>query len=165
MSDVQIQWNKNVFYDVRRMESVQDVLEQIADGIATRANSAIPDVDGYPEGTEHFVTSSQQGKRNPQGRWRTTVATGTVYAKRHNAIHNTILKAAGGGSGGGTSAAKAEVAEVKAAVPVVSRPTGSGRRRWSAEELGLLNQGLSNAEIASRTGRSINAIVAQRYKK
>ena len=86
--------NRGALYDVRRMPELIVYLDGIATKVAAKANGELhPEVDGYPEGTEHFRTGSQQGRKKPQGRWRATVVTATEYAKRANAKHNILLKA------------------------------------------------------------------------
>lgn len=40
---------------------------------------------------EGYTTSSQQGRKNPQGRWRTTLFTATFRAMRDNARNNTMI--------------------------------------------------------------------------
>lgn len=75
------------YYKVRSAGGVQAFLEGAAEDIASRANAQLK---GNSKG---FKTSSRQGAKRPQGRWRTTVAAVSPYAKRHNAKHNTLLKA------------------------------------------------------------------------
>lgn len=73
-----------MWYDIRRMQSVVSVLEGSAERIAAQANTSVSD-GGYK-------TGSQQGRRAPQGRWRTSVVTGTAEAMADNGKHNTLVK-------------------------------------------------------------------------
>jgi hypothetical protein len=87
--------NKRGFYDVRRMPALIDLLENHAEHVARKANAALEGAE------EHFGAGSRQGRKGPsptggpgfQGRWRASVFTKDQYAKRHNAEHNTLLKA------------------------------------------------------------------------
>lgn len=89
-SRVTIKWRKAGFYKLRSDPGVQRALESLADEVAGRANSMAGTRDG-------FRTSSQQGKRKPQGRWRTTVITATNQAKAKNASENILVRALFGG--------------------------------------------------------------------
>lgn len=97
MAKVTIKWRRGAFYDVRRDPALVDMLEAAAEKIAEKANDDIGDVTGYPSGTQHYRTGSRQGAKRPYGRWRATVVTATVVAKRHDAKHDTLLKALAGG--------------------------------------------------------------------
>lgn len=85
---IDIRWKRGGFYALRSEPGVQAALESLAASVAGRANQ----MAGTPGG---FKTSSLQGARKPQGRWRTTVITATAVAMRKNAKHNTLLKALG----------------------------------------------------------------------
>lgn len=76
---MRIKWNNQGFYDIRHAPGVQRDLNNRAARIAAAAG------DGYR-------TSSMQGARKPQGRWRATVITATYKAKRDNAKNNTLLR-------------------------------------------------------------------------
>lgn len=79
------------YYKLRSSGGVQAFLVGAAEKVASRANAQLKG-----KGGKGFVTSSRQGAKRPQGRWRTSVAAVSPYAKRHNAKHNTLLKALSG---------------------------------------------------------------------
>lgn len=79
------------YYKIRSAGGVQAFLNGAADDVAARANAQLKG-----KGGKGFKTSSRQGAKRPQGRWRTTVAAVSPYAKRHNAKNNTLLKALSG---------------------------------------------------------------------
>lgn len=83
-----LRWKRGAFYKLRSEPGVQQALQELATQVAARANQ----MAGTPGG---FKTSSLQGAKRPQGRWRTTVITATAVAMRKNAKHNTLLKALG----------------------------------------------------------------------
>ncbi|MCF3941323.1 hypothetical protein [Gordonia tangerina] len=80
---VRIKWNTQALYDLRREPGVVAELESMAQRICDRANA---------EGEGTYAVGSQQGARNPQGRWRTTVVTADYRAIRDNAKHNTLIR-------------------------------------------------------------------------
>lgn len=87
---VRIRWKMGALYRLRSGTApdsgkVQDELEQWAEKVAAKANR-ISKTGGYK-------TSSRQGKRKPQGRWRTTVITANAKAMRDNMKNNTLTKA------------------------------------------------------------------------
>jgi hypothetical protein len=86
---VDIKWKPGAFYKLRSEPGVQKALEAWAADVAAKANS-MAKTDGYK-------TSSRQGARRPQGRWRTTVITANAKAMRNNTKHNTLIKALFGG--------------------------------------------------------------------
>lgn len=77
--------NKAGFYAVRKAPKVVEKEERMARKIAEKCNRDAGLTDGYR-------TSSIQGKKKPQGRWRTTVITATAAAQRDNAEHNRLLR-------------------------------------------------------------------------
>lgn len=81
---IRIRYNIPGFYALRSAPGVRAELERRASDIAARANAA---------GKGTFATSSQQGARRPQGRWRTTVVTADYRAKIANSRHNILLRA------------------------------------------------------------------------
>ncbi|DAZ89949.1 Uncharacterised protein [Mycobacteroides abscessus subsp. abscessus] len=83
-SRIRIQHKVNGYYKIRAAPGVKGDLERRAAGIAAAANAE--------SGTGGFKTSSMQGVKRPQGRWRTTVIPTTFKAIRHNARHNTLVK-------------------------------------------------------------------------
>ncbi|GGF39112.1 hypothetical protein [Williamsia phyllosphaerae] len=83
MPAVRIDFDRQEFYNIRRDPAVVALEEQVAQGIADRAND-------WGKGT--FVVGSQQGRRNPQGRWRTSVVTADAKAMASNAKHNILIR-------------------------------------------------------------------------
>lgn len=84
-----IKWKKNALYNLRRAPGVIAHLEQRADSVADTANKGAKTHDHDAK----YATSSQQGERKPQGRWRTTVITANAEAMVDNASHNRLLSA------------------------------------------------------------------------
>jgi len=78
--------NNAGFYAIRRAPALVALENQIAKKIADEANrqSGLGD-DGYK-------TSSQQGAKRPQGRWRTTVITASEAAQHDNAKNATLQR-------------------------------------------------------------------------
>lgn len=89
-SGVDIKWRNRGFYELRSEPGVQKALEELAEQVASQANSMAKTRNG-------FRTSSRQGARKPQGRWRTTVITATAEAMAKNAKNNVLLRALFGG--------------------------------------------------------------------
>lgn len=87
---VDIKWKSGAFYKLRSEPGVQKALEDWASEVADKANR-MENIKGG------FKTSSRQGARRPQGRWRTTVITATAEAMRKNAKRNALVKALFGG--------------------------------------------------------------------
>jgi hypothetical protein len=86
--DVSISWKFGALRGIRYGDtapSVQSVLEKWSERVAANANRM--------SGTTGYKTSSRAGRRNPQGRWRTTVITANYAAMRDNAKNNTLTKA------------------------------------------------------------------------
>ena len=81
---MRIDWNPHAFYDIRRDPALIAHEEQVAQGIADRANAI---------GHGTYAVGSRQGARRPQGRWRTSVVTADARAMADNAKHNTLIKA------------------------------------------------------------------------
>lgn len=86
---VEVRWKPGCWYNIRRMPELVALEEQIAENIASAANQMGGTGDGYK-------TGSRQGRKNPQGRWRTSVVAASPHAARDNAKNNTLLKALGG---------------------------------------------------------------------
>lgn len=82
---IRIKWNHGALYRIRSAPKVVDELDDWAGKVASRANR-MGKIDGYK-------TSSRQGARRPQGRWRTTVITANAKAMVDNMSNNTLTKA------------------------------------------------------------------------
>lgn len=82
---VRLKWNYGALYKIRSAPKVVDALDDWAGKVASRANR-MGKTDGYK-------TSSRQGVRRPQGRWRTTVITANAEAMVDNMRRNTLTKA------------------------------------------------------------------------
>ena len=81
----QMKWKKGAHRELRSSSEVQSKLEAIAGRIANEANQGL-DEPGY-------LTGSQQGQpKGTQGRWRTSVVTGTAEAMADDARHDTLAK-------------------------------------------------------------------------
>jgi hypothetical protein len=96
MAEPRFEERNEGFYELRRSPQLQALLLSVAQNVAAGANDALGDVDGYPANTEHFRVSSQQGRKNPQGRWRATVITATGAAARYEAQNQLLLRLLGG---------------------------------------------------------------------
>lgn len=90
MANFEFETFPDVFYKIRSSPEVRKVLEQMAEAIAKQANESADLEDGYR-------TSSVQGAKDPQGRWRTTVITATAEAMADNAKNNTLIRSADAG--------------------------------------------------------------------
>lgn len=93
MATISFKKNNAGFRDVRYRNETRDMLEALAKTVADRAN------DSFKPGGQRdigYVVGSQAGARRPYGRWRVTVAAVSPHAIRHNARHNTLLKALNG---------------------------------------------------------------------
>lgn len=84
-SKVRIRWKMGALHRIRSAPKVVDELEDWAGKVAATANR-MGKTDGYK-------TSSRQGAKRPQGRWRTTVITANAKAMRDNMKSNTLTKA------------------------------------------------------------------------
>jgi len=77
--------NNDGFYAIRSAPKVVAKEQEMAKKIADKANRDSGLVDGYR-------TSSTQGRKKPQGRWRTTVITATAAAIEDNSKNNRLLR-------------------------------------------------------------------------
>ncbi len=82
---MKIKWDKRGLRELRYMPSTVRLLEAKGKPIAARANAALKD--------DHsgFVMSSDPIRRHH----RVSVGAVSVYARRHNAKHNTLLRLLG----------------------------------------------------------------------
>lgn len=79
------------YYKLRSAPGVKAFEEGAAEDVVKRANAQLKG-----KGGKGFRTSSRQGAKRPQGRWRTTVVAVSPYAKRANAKYNILLKSLSG---------------------------------------------------------------------
>lgn len=84
---IKIEWHRGAFYRLRSEPGVVSALEGWAERVADEANGLAG------TGTGGYRTSSRQGARRPQGRWRTTVITATADVMEDNAANNTLIRA------------------------------------------------------------------------
>lgn len=83
----------SAFQAYRRTPEVQEALKRLADGIAERANSmASTNHAGTPEYAATDVRGEAKGSI-------VLVSTGNTAARVDTSVHNTLLKAVGGGGG------------------------------------------------------------------
>lgn len=80
---MRIEWDPDAMYDIRRDPAVVAMLEAEAEKIADRANEL---------GKGTYAVGSQQGRKNPQGRWRASVVTADAEAMVDCARNNTLLR-------------------------------------------------------------------------
>lgn len=80
---VRIEWNTEAMYEIRRDPGVVAELESVAQEVADRANEL---------GKGTYAVGSQQGRKNPQGRWRASVVTADAKAMIDCARNNTLLR-------------------------------------------------------------------------
>ncbi|WP_040815053.1 hypothetical protein [Nocardia concava] len=81
--------NNAGLYDVRQQPRVRVDLMRRAEAVAAAAG-------GREAG---YLVNSDQGEKNPQGRWRATVYTATARAMVSNAKHNILVRAFGAARG------------------------------------------------------------------
>jgi hypothetical protein len=90
--NIQFKINKAGFRDIRYRNETRSMLEAVARTVADTANSTFKPSGPSDRGYEVF---SRAGARKPYGRWRTGVVAVGPHANRHNAVHNTLVKALG----------------------------------------------------------------------
>lgn len=96
MADIKFKASIDGFRDIRYMDSTRQMLEAAALTVADAANGSMT-LNGAADKSPGFKVFSRPGKRVKQGRWRVSITAITPHAIRHNAIHNTLLRALGGG--------------------------------------------------------------------
>lgn len=79
---------------LRYSAPVRALCEQLGRGVAERANAQLPRGKGISG--NQFVMHSRAGSAKPWGRWRVSVTAVGMVARRHNAKHNTLLRALNG---------------------------------------------------------------------
>lgn len=95
-----LRFNESVIDDLVE-KAIDKIGVPIMQNVADACNDEMTDVPSYA-GREHFMVSVEGDKRLNRRDYRATVIATTAYAKRHNAIHNTLvnnLSLAGGGDG------------------------------------------------------------------
>jgi hypothetical protein len=98
MGKVTFKLNNAGTRDIRYWDSTARVLEAIGYTIAETANNSLK-LNGPTDRDPGYVLKSQPGNPNGTlGRWRVSVAAVTPHAIRHNAIHQTLVKALNGAS-------------------------------------------------------------------
>jgi hypothetical protein len=93
--EVRFKVNADGFRDIRYSQPVQDMLEAVGKTVADTCNDSLV-TNGPTDVKPGYKVSSRPGRRVRQGRWRVSVTAVTTHAIRHNAVHNTLLKALGG---------------------------------------------------------------------
>lgn len=83
---LRIEWNRNGLYEVRSDPALVAAEEEVAQRVCDQANAI---------GKGTYAVGSRQGRRAPQGRWRTTVVTADARAMANNAKRNTLIRAMG----------------------------------------------------------------------
>jgi hypothetical protein len=95
MAEVRFKPRIDGFREIRYSSEAQRMLEAVAHTVADTANGSL--VQNGPRDVQPgYAIRSRPGKRVKQGRWRVSVTAVTQHAIRHNAIHNTLLRALGG---------------------------------------------------------------------
>lgn len=85
---MRIDWSMAGFRSIRYSGGAKAECERRGRGVATYANMTLKNHNGYR-------MASYAGRIAKQGRWQVKVIAATPYARRSNAIHNTLLKALG----------------------------------------------------------------------
>lgn len=83
------------FREIRYSDETARMLESVAKTVADTCNESLK-LNGPRDVSPGYKVISRPGKRVRQGRWRVSVTAVTRHAIRHNAIHNTLLRALGG---------------------------------------------------------------------
>jgi uncharacterized lipoprotein NlpE involved in copper resistance len=90
---IEIKWKNGGLRKIRYGDADRRVisyLEKNVQKVADRANR-MARANGWKNA--HYATGSQPGRRNPQGRHRTSVVTANAEAMLDNAKSNTLTKA------------------------------------------------------------------------
>ena len=80
---MRIVWNNGALREIRSDPAVVGMEE-------AEAQRRCDELNARGKGT--YITGSRQGVARPQGRWRTTVATGDARAMVDNAKYNTLVR-------------------------------------------------------------------------
>jgi len=96
MAEVRFKISSQGKREIRYWPSTARMLEAVALTIADTANGSLK-LNGPRDVSPGYAIRSQPGKpKGTSGRWRVSVTAVTQHAIRHNAIHNTLLRALGG---------------------------------------------------------------------
>ena len=95
MAEIRFKPRIEGFRELRYSSETQGMLEAIALTVANTANSSLK-LNGARDVAPGYKVRSRAGRRVRQGRWRVSVTAVTRHAIRHNAVHNTLLRALGG---------------------------------------------------------------------
>lgn len=79
----EIEFDPGALYEVRSDPALVAREEALAQQVADRANT---------NGKGTYAVGSRQGRKNPQGRWRTSVVTADAEAMADNARNNTLIR-------------------------------------------------------------------------
>ncbi|WP_143153954.1 hypothetical protein [Rhodococcus rhodnii] len=82
MARARIDWRQDALYDVRSSGPTRSWVDGTASRMAAAAGPG-------------FEWSSQQGRRNPQGRWRAIVYPASSSARRRSARDNVLVRVMG----------------------------------------------------------------------
>ncbi len=89
MAEDRLEFNLDAFYELRSAPGVVADLE--------RRGQAVLDACGGEEAG--YFMASEQGARDPQGRWQVTVIAGSEEARIDNGQNNTLVRNFGRASG------------------------------------------------------------------
>jgi len=96
MAEVRFKINHGGKRDIRYWDSTARMLEAVAHTIADTANNSLK-LNGPRDVSPGYVIRSKPGTpKGTLGRWRVSVAAVTQHAIRHNAVHNTLVRALNG---------------------------------------------------------------------
>ena len=94
MAQIRFKANIEGFREIRYSDATSAMLEAVALTVANTANANLTQ-NGPRDITPGYRVFSRPGRRVRQGRWRTSVTAVSRHAIRHNAVHNTLLRALG----------------------------------------------------------------------
>ena len=96
MAEVRFKINHGGKRDIRYWDTTAQMLEAVAQTIADTANNSLK-LNGPKDVSPGYVIRSKPGTpKGTLGRWRVSVAAVTQHAIRHNAVHNTLVRALNG---------------------------------------------------------------------
>jgi hypothetical protein len=151
---MKITFNDAGFNELLTGAYAQGLLDEHTVPMAERANAVPSTTEPAHDKPYYEIDDTSDGKRA-----RRRIYAAGARASAHEAKTNALQRALGGGT------ASSAVRSSRAAAKPKST-SSKGKARWTSAELSLLvGKGLSNEEIAARTGRSVSAVKAQRYRK